>query len=277
MMKGATRNLIVYIVPYLLICSSIYQITYWNQFGFNGLEIVSLEDIIKTSILPIAKTFLESFLISILLLISIRPIKRTNVEKSSKEESKTVESISLEEKLKEKRDESFRAGFTYRIVKTASGFNPRFLVILLMFIAIPLIIENEFPAKWYLLFFIIMLPTVWLLYSTLENGNLKKKYKQNLTTYLFIFLALPVLSFISGMSEAEKVRKAYDYNYIVYDISNSNEPKKEILKLVGFSDNLSIYIDMKNKNKYFLETEKVGPLRHKYKGSVSHFFNERPH
>lgn len=265
------ENFILYLVPYLMVCSCIYQVTFWNEFDLNGLEIVTIQDIIKSSVLPFTRTFAESFFI--LLLLSL--VVFGNIDFSSLElkESEIVKKdnkglIEIIEEYKNKIDDSFINSFKYYMYKTISIYNTKFWIILIMLIGIPLILKFDFTIKWYLLFFVIIIPSTWLVLNSFLTPEERKKM---FVTLLLVF-SLPIFSFISGKSEAEKILKGTEFNFIhrnnIYPKINQNSNHSDTLKLIAISDGMGVFIEMNNKNKYFIEIKTVGSIKHFKKSSI---------
>ena len=270
------KSLIFIGIPYLMFCSAIYQITFWGDFNLNGLEIVSLEDVIKTSIFPFAKTFYESFLFVVILSFVFsfnkkkkeskdeKVLEHDDIEELPGQESR-ISSTRLEE-LKEKSDKSFLAGIQYHFLKVivvyTNIFNRKFFILLLMLILIPLILNYEFKAKWHILFLIITLPISWLISSSIFFKDNKNNW--NVFGIALVLIAFPVFSFISGKSEANKILMGYDYNYIIrpYEYLDGSIGQYDTLKIIGFSGDLSVFVGSHNKKRYFVETSAIGPLKH---------------
>ena len=47
------KNIPLFLIPYLTLCGALYHLTYWDTFNLNGLEFISLSDIIKSSVFPV--------------------------------------------------------------------------------------------------------------------------------------------------------------------------------------------------------------------------------
>ena len=47
------RKLGFIIIPYLTACGALYHISYWNTFNINGLSLISVSDILKSTVQPV--------------------------------------------------------------------------------------------------------------------------------------------------------------------------------------------------------------------------------
>jgi hypothetical protein len=47
------KQLSILFIPYATICTGLYHIVYWSNFDLNGLEIISISNLIKSAILPL--------------------------------------------------------------------------------------------------------------------------------------------------------------------------------------------------------------------------------
>ena len=70
----------ILLLPYLTVCSALYHLAYWSVFNMNGLEVVSISDLIRTSIVPFASnSTLLFYSVLPLLFISLREMKKTPI------------------------------------------------------------------------------------------------------------------------------------------------------------------------------------------------------
>lgn len=47
------KKLSLYLIPYLTICGALYNIAYWDIFNLDGLSLISITDVIKSSVYPV--------------------------------------------------------------------------------------------------------------------------------------------------------------------------------------------------------------------------------
>ena len=79
-----TNNLsgkIFAVVSFFTFCSILYQIAFWSVFGVNGLAYISLQDVLKTTIIPASPITLFGFLVGVYCGIVLEN-KNTSVEKT---------------------------------------------------------------------------------------------------------------------------------------------------------------------------------------------------
>jgi hypothetical protein len=217
----------------LTFSAGLYQLTYWSKFDINGLEFISISEILKSSIYPIALTFV--FVIMGIILGEL--IFRFDNELKSGEGRKT---------------------------KVGEALNSRLGLSILILIWILLLIYlyyNENVYRWIIWAFIFSsVPTVLLdrlgLWQDRFDNNTIRLWAIRLLIYI------PVFSFCAGKISSETIYENIRFEYVLgKDLKNFIEKfpvsETDTLKYLGMSDNYLHFITKDNTEKYFVERDEL--------------------
>lgn len=209
------ENTLLLLIPYLTVCGVLYNIGYWDTFGLNGLNYISVSDIIKSAIYPFTKT------IGIMV-----PVISALV----------VQLVEIKEGLNIKNNEPLLNKKEQRIV----GYSWIGTFAILAFV-------NQYPFLWYL--FTLLFPIIpsIIIYN---SGFLKEKFTQesNRLGTIFFLLFLLVFFYASGQYQSALVLNNTKYKYTIMQSNTTmqRKPSGDTLKYLGGSDKDLFFSDLKN-------------------------------
>lgn len=221
MLKKITNPLIL--IPFLTICSASYHMSYWSEFGLNGLSFISLADIIKSAAQPMS-VWVMVILVSnfVAYFFCYVALERGNI------------------RVKSLKAKSFEMSVWYL---------PFLLLWLIVITVIPMYFSH--PLRWIPFSFIASFPIVSVL---VLNGFLADDISDFLVrTYtVMILVLLPILSYSMGKIDAGFIERNIKYQYTIGNgLDKSSEP--DTLKLLGFTTDNVIFSTLENDQIYILE------------------------
>lgn len=240
------KDWLVVLIPFLFICSGIYHLTYWNTFNMNGLEITSIENIIKTMIKPfITNSSIFSFLIIGIIVNYFSNVKAKEIPKSEAAEKKldSLNSIQDVENSLRNTKNSFKLMKKKflkeeRNLKVTTTFSLIFWLILMTY--------SIFNNNW------IMLPYFFGFFGFSIFSFFSKSYNKYSFILTFIICLILATSYTSAKIESENVKNNKSFKYI----TNNEFGKIVIYKCLGETDENIIVSDLKNsKVVYFAKSE----------------------
>ena len=234
-MKDISK-LFLLIIPYLTLCSGIYHISYWSVFDINGLEIISLSNLIKTSIYP----FLSN---STLFFTSALPVIVT---------SNT--NITSKAKSNENNDSEL----------------PNWLLKIFYIVWI-LVATLFFHYRWWG-FFPILIAIGFLLFILPRSAYQIRGFTstQNFN-FWFIICIIPAYFFTAGKIQADNIFNNSIFRCIVSNQATWFAENPTKCKYLGESDDRLILSDLYNRNIVYVKKETFPTLQ--YKGYKFKFSN----
>lgn len=225
------KNIPLLLIPYLTVCGALYHISYWDRFGLNGLSLISITEIIKSSIYPIF-----TILIAVIYNLTIQNlILPTNIFKSQNTEKKRITNTNL------------------LLIYLCLG-----LIQVLIFY----FLNYKKPDKF---LFIGLLNGIFISVFLINNEFLTNQFSteriRRLAIDLIVFI--PVVAFYSGKYKAEIIYQNLEYKYI---ISGNKNPKinlnsvSEKLKFIGNTEKHFVFTDLKNSKIIFFKSDNINEL-----------------
>ncbi len=215
-----SKNYILFTIPYLTICCSIYHLCYWGQFGLNGLSLIAISDIIKSAVYPFFWTIVGS----------LGSFWGERIVNGFSFKNPTNVEIT-DEKLSEKGMKvavlfavlvlivSLTLFLTYKFLPDLLWLSPTFIFvnILMQFINVDKIISSEF--------------------SLIINRRL----------LLFLIIYLPCFCISTSVQDAMDIIHNRRFQYTVRNVRNINDT----LKFVGITEKNFVFVSLNNDNLYF--------------------------
>jgi hypothetical protein len=239
------KNFYYIFFTYITFSCSLYHIIYWNEFGLNGLSLVSIDDLIKTAINSIFYVFL-----SVIIGLSIPFIiyKPKNESLNRKE----------------------------LIVRTIE---------MIIFYSIVIIIFNCFGNPNNLQISLIFAPSIiieWINVDVIFDKEFKITINKNIIIYMILYLPLGTIGTAIVDSTNIYSNKEYMYSLIIsktiqhktcdkspkHDISREknhflNECKIDTLKYLGRNNDSFIFTDLKNIKIFFIKNDTIELIKKK--------------
>lgn len=228
-----SRNYTLFLIPYLTICCSLYQLTYWGLFGLNGLSLISVQDIIKSTVQPLIITAFGS-------LIGIY-IGHSGYKKATKPFRKTVPDNTTSE-------------------ETISSKGLLILIPIFFIVVAVLYLGYRFsPDQRY---YIAAYMVANLIYMVV---NVDKIFDRSFNTYFdksllfMVMLYFPAFSIATAAQDADTIlsNKSYKYSINQSTIAPNNILIKDTIKFIGLTDDNFIFTDLKNSKIIFLKKDSM--------------------
>lgn len=230
-------ELLLYLIPYLTLSAGLYQLTYWSKFDINGLEFISISEILKLSIYPIIITFV---FVIIGIIIGGILFRFDNILKSG-EGRKTKVGKALNSKL---------------------GLS---ITIIVWIALVYFFYDYGNVYRWIIWAFIFsVVPTTFL-----DRLGLWNDYFENKSIRLWvirILIYIPVFSFSAGKINSETIYENINFEYVSgMNIKNYVDKlpinETDTLKYLGMTDKYLHFITKDNKEKYFIMRDKIDYIK----------------
>jgi hypothetical protein len=225
------KNYIVIIVPYLTLCCGLYQITYWRLFNLNAFNLISISDIIKSSISPLLLSFLVSA-IGLYLAVKLSPKTINLTQPKNSSSSKKRSSL---------------------------------ILIFMLFISVALLLSALIwlPGDNYKVYAMIVGSIVYIftdidfVFEKNFNPRLNKKL------LLMIMIYFPFISIAKGLEDGYTIilNKSYQYTIFRHYEEGQQILRLDTVKMVGFSGEKFILTGLKNDNIVFLKVDALTMFR----------------
>jgi len=217
-----SKNCYYWFITYLTITSSIYHLVYWSYFNLNGLSLISVTDIIKSSILPL---ILSAFLLVVLNFAATFLYHKTiEPQIYSPKKSDRVSVAILNASL-------LLSGvyICYKIPELKILFIPAYLTGIFYSLCnmyIDKLFDKSFP--------------------TLINKR----------AILVLVCTMPLISIYSAYHDSRKILKNQEYTYSIINAKTINS-KNDTIKLIGLSDNSFVFTSMTNDKVFFIKNDSI--------------------
>ena len=217
-----SKNCYYWFIAYLTITSSVYHLVYWSYFNLNGLSLVSVTDIIKSSILPL---IFSAFLLLIINFAATFVYHKTIEPQiySPKKSDRIIIAILTVLGLLS------CAFICYKIPETTIILVPAYLTGLfygLCNMYIDKLFDKSFP--------------------TLINKR----------AILVLVCTMPLVSIYSGYHDSRKILKNQEYTYSIINAKTINS-KNDTIKLIGISDNSFVFTSLQNDKVFFIKKDSI--------------------
>lgn len=223
------KKLGIIIIPYITACGALYHISYWNTFHINGLSLISVSDILKSAVQPVAWV-LCILIYNAITLNLIPPLFGENNQN--------------------------RKGISNKAL-TISYFG-----LLIVFFVVEIIFKY-FPIKG--IFFLGFI--TWLFISTyLTNNYYFESYFESEKIRRFcidVLVAIPLIGFLGGIYNSRLVYQNLEYKYIIRNIAEKNailKTSSDTLKLVGITEDFFVFTSLNNSDLIFLNKGDINDL-----------------
>ena len=225
-----SANLSLLLIPYLTITGALYHISYWQTFDLNGLEFISITDIIKSSVYPILSTLFLIICGNIFFLFT----DPFGFYASDGEGANT------------------KVG---KFVNTSLGIKLS-LFIWIIFLSLFFIFDLN-TGRWYMFGTFASVPPAIILYnSDILIGTVKSLKLRYLMFQILVYL--PVFAYATGKYEGETIFRNSKYKYI--EKLSKNKLKVDTLKFLGNTDKYFILSNLKNSEIIYLKSDKIDTL-----------------
>lgn len=220
-----TKNYILIIVPYLTLCCGLYQLTYWMQFNLNAFDLISIQDIVTSSIMPLILSFVASS-IGFYIATRLYPKRGYFLE----EENAT---------LPQKKNVL------------------RLVFLLLVLVGLIVAVFNLIPGENYKAY---AMTVGLILYSITDvdfvfakdfNPKLDKKF------LLMMMIYFPFISAAEAFTDAYRIIENKSYQFIKVPQAISANADSDTLKLIGIANERFIFINIKNEKIYFIKSDTI--------------------
>ena len=230
-------EILLALIPYLTLSAGLYQLTYWSKFDINGLEFISISDLLKSSIYPIIITFVF-IVIGIILGEGI---------------------FRFDDKLKSGEGRQTKVG---KALNSKIGLT----ILILTWILLLYILYNFGNVyRWIIWAFLFSaVPTTLLdrlgLWQNQFDNNIIRLWAIRIMIYI------PVFSFCAAKINSETIYENIRYEYVsgknITDyISKVPIRETDTLKYLGMTDKYLHFTTPDNEEKYFVKKDKLDYIR----------------
>lgn len=223
------KNITIYSLGYFTACGGLYHIGYWGKFGINGLEYISISDIIKSFVYPFVifgLLYFAWYLLGPIVIDYLIPTE--NLVNPIPEEK--VGKVSKANKF-------FHSKLFYCL-----SFVMWFALVIVTFI-------YARQITWFIwVSFTALLPLIVLM----RSNFLRNQVENNKTrSYLInVLVALPLISFATGRYYSDRIYYNESFKYILKEKSIAHDSimtkSKDTLKFLGKTENFLFFSDMDN-------------------------------
>lgn len=242
-------NALILSIPYLTICGVLYHIAFWDTFGLNGLDYISVSDIIKSAAYPVFEKY-SLMCISMFLGVALgKEVVKAYITHDNKKPIDINSSLLIEESK----------SYTKIIFKA--------ILLIILGIAIYYIYKSSFKGKWLACSYLIALPITIILEKDeiIDKSLVKSEYIRDC---LFLFIIyLPFLSFGIGKMKSTQILNNDKYQYVTS--RNINPITKGIridtMKYIGSDDKRFFFTDLHNSQILMIRSEIIDTLALKSK------------
>lgn len=237
------------LIPYLVICSGIYHIAYWDTFDINGLAYIGFSDLIKSFVYPFL-TFGTLFFVSI---VSTEVMFRIDDWFPSKSSNTTTSQGGFMPS---------GGGRNTPIGKTLNSKPGLFILVVLWAVVVVLLYKHGQTIRWLIWGTVIslvpylFLDRVGFLNSIFSNNSIRQ-------FVIRILIYIPAFSFAAGKYESELIYRNIKYKYIIKatPVPMSNSFTIDTIKLIGISDKYFFTTDLTNSNILLMRSDNFDTLR----------------
>lgn len=215
-----SNNYYYWFISYITITSSIYHIVYWSYFNLNGLSLISVTDIVKSSIYPLLIT---SFLFIILTSIS---------------------TFFYHKKIESKIESPIK-----KVRRGALILNISSLIFLV-------IISYNFPEMRFMIIITYLIGIFYGICIFFQDKIFDLSFKTTLSKriIILIFVPLPLISSYIGHRDAKQILDNSNFQFTTIP-SEINPPIKDTLKFIGISNDKYVFINFNNSKVYFIKSD----------------------
>lgn len=230
-------ELLLALIPYLTLSAGLYQLTYWSKFDINGLEFISISEILKSSIYPIIITF-------VFVIIGI---------------------IFGEGVFRFDRNLKSGEGRTTKVGKALNSKIGLSIVILIWIILLYFLYNHGEVHRWIIWAFLFSaVPTILLD----RLGLWRDKFDNNIIRLwaIRVLIYIPVFSFCAGKINSEIIYENIKFEYvygknITSFIEELPVSKTDTLKYLGMTEKYLHFVTKDNTEKYFVRRDKIDYIK----------------
>jgi hypothetical protein len=211
-------NIGLLLIPYLVICGTLYHVAYWDKFGINGLLYISASDIMLSATQPILPTFVLA-LFNLLLFYYI-----LNVDKIF----------------------PTGGGGNTKVGRAVnSNVGIRVSLVIWVVIIVTLYYFGRNPYRWQSWAYIVTFP-FWV--NLYDNPFFVSEIQDRKIRLILVqsIILLPLLSFATGKQDAELIYRNFQYRYCIKQNNTNTMPATDTLKFIGASSQRSFFSSLDN-------------------------------
>ena len=226
------KNIPLFLIPYLTLCGALYHLTYWDTFNLNGLAVISLSDIIKSSVSPVF-TILFTVVYNLTIQNLILP---SNADPKSNALPKNRVS---------------------NIILLVSYVIASLLVAIIFYL-----IKYKSPDRlvWFGLLNALF-PSIYLINNGFLKGQFISERARRLAIDLIVFI--PVVAYYTGKYKSELIYQNLQYKYSINaDLDNNiiRSTSSDTLKFIGNTEKHFVFTDLSNSKIFFIKSDNVDTL-----------------
>lgn len=221
-----SKNANFFLIPYLTVSCSLYQLVYWGLFGLNGLSLISTEDILKSTIQPILISFVFTtfgyFFTNKILHFKTKSLEYSITQ--NKENKLLTAIISM---------------FIYGI----------------MYFIVTLIYTDSNGV--FLSFFLSLVLASFIDIDLIFSSSYQTKFDKNYLLLLLIYF--PLNSIGTAFDDSYLILMNKEYKYSIGKISERKDVlnNTDTLKFLGKNDEYFIFTDLSNSKTFFIKSDTV--------------------
>lgn len=218
-----SKNYYLFLIPYLTISCSLYQLIYWGVFGLNGLLLVSAQDILISTIVPIIATTIFSFLGYFLASKIFNP-------------------------------KSKNKGY---LIKIDNNNKPLAAIILILIYGIIFFIKTLIDNNnngLFLSFFLALIIASFINIDFVFSSDFQPKLNKEFLLLLIIYF--PLNSIGIGFDDSYSIFKNKHYQYSIKKADKISN-RFDTIKLLGKNDGYFIFTDFGNSKIFFIKSDTI--------------------
>lgn len=239
------KELSLFLIPYLFICSGLYHVAFWDTFDINGLAYIGVTDLIKSFIYPFL-TFGLSFFVGLItteLIFRIDDWFPSNQTNNTNPDTNTT--------------------VRHNKLRQAVNSKPGLFIVTILWMFLVIFLYRYGQSTRWLIWGMVVSVTPFLL---LDKAGLFKNLFSNNSLRQFvirILIYIPAFSFAAGKYESEMIYKNVKYKYITKAVI---EPMSisftiDTIKLIGIADQYLFMTDLNNSKILLIRSDNIDTLR----------------
>lgn len=226
-----SKNYLPIVIPYLLICCSLYHLTYWSVFDINGLSLISVSNLVKSAVQPILISFIGTTIALFLV---------------HKFFNKKLDSFTAEAPTPSGKEGWVLLG---KVIGSLAIFS---------FVVWLLILWNPY-GKWQIILFMLgNLFYIFIKEDVIFSAEFKPHFQKSFLLMFMIYF--PCFSIGAALEDADKIQ---DNKHYLYTVSKTftNTLSPDTLKLLGTTDEYFIFLSLDNKKRVFIKSDTINLLK----------------
>jgi hypothetical protein len=221
-----SQNYLLIIVPYLTLCCGLYELTYWMLFSINAFNVITIQDIVTSSISPLILSFITSsigFYFASKLYRKKGYFTNEDTLKTGKKENRFVLSMFL------------------------------FIILIGLLVSIIFFIPGDNYKAYAMIggMILYIFTDINFIFAKDFNPKLDKRF------LLMVMIYFPLICIAEAFADGDKIINNKAYKFAIISQNTETTKTSDTLKLVGISNEKFIFTNLKNEIIYFIKSDTI--------------------